>query len=61
MYLIGIAVIPTIALWIQGYRHRDKITASDIPDNLPKSTGMEVWYILFFLFLTQVIGKILEW
>jgi hypothetical protein len=60
MYLIWIAIMPTIILWIQGYRHRDNIKASDVPDNLPKNSGNEVWYILFFVILILVIRKILE-
>lgn len=61
LYLAGFAVLPTMVLWVQGYRHRKKILASDIPDNLPKSSGNEIWYILIFLSLYQIIRLILEW
>lgn len=61
LYLIGFAGVPTIVLWIQGYRHRDTITVSDIPDNLPKSSGKEIWYIIILLSLAHAIQKILGW
>ncbi|MET0081256.1 MAG: hypothetical protein ABW119_22605 [Candidatus Thiodiazotropha lotti] len=61
MYMIGFAVVPTIVLWIQGYRHREKILSSEIPDNLPQNSGKEVWYVLLLLSLYQTINKILEW
>ncbi|MCG8018002.1 MAG: hypothetical protein JAY97_17495 [Candidatus Thiodiazotropha sp. 'RUGA'] len=61
MYLIGFSILPTIVLWIQGYRHRGQIIASDIPDNLPKNSPYEVWVVLLILSLYQIINKIFEW
>ena len=60
MYLMGLAVVPTIVLWIQGYRNREKILSSEIPDNLPQNSGKEVWYVLMLLSLYQTINKIFE-
>ncbi|MCG8052500.1 MAG: hypothetical protein JAZ15_14965, partial [Candidatus Thiodiazotropha endolucinida] len=60
MYFIGFAFVPTIVLWIQGYRHREKILSSEIPDNLPQNSGKEVWYVLMLLSLYQTINKIFE-
>ncbi|MCG7990296.1 MAG: hypothetical protein JAY99_06060 [Candidatus Thiodiazotropha lotti] len=61
MYFMGFAVVPTIVLWIQGYRHREKILSSEIPDNLPQNSGKEVWYVLLLISLYQSINKIFEW
>ncbi|MCG7989294.1 MAG: hypothetical protein JAZ20_02925 [Candidatus Thiodiazotropha weberae] len=61
MYLMGFSVVPTIVLWIQGYRHREKILSSEIPDNMPQNSGKEVWYVLLLLSLYQSINKIIEW
>ncbi|MCG8029063.1 MAG: hypothetical protein N0E55_01720 [Candidatus Thiodiazotropha taylori] len=60
MYFIGFTFVPTIVLWIQGYRHREKILSSEIPDNLPQNSGKEVWYVLMLLSLYQTINKIFE-
>ncbi|MEW8499325.1 MAG: hypothetical protein AB2699_12490, partial [Candidatus Thiodiazotropha taylori] len=60
MYLIGFAVVPTIVLWIQGYRHREKILSSEIPDNLPQNSSGEIWYILLFLSIYQIVRIIIE-
>jgi hypothetical protein len=60
LYLMGAAGIPTIVLWIQGYRHRNKILASDIPENLPKNSGKEIWYILLFLSIYLIVRSVLE-
>ena len=61
MYLIGLAIIPTIVLWIQGYRHRDRIKASDVPQNLPKNSGKEVWYILLFVIVILIARQMSGW
>lgn len=61
MYLIGFAVVPTIVLWIQRYRHREKILSSEIPDNLPQNSAKEVWYDLLLLSLYQTNNKTFDW
>ncbi|MCG8085703.1 MAG: hypothetical protein JAZ13_08305 [Candidatus Thiodiazotropha taylori] len=60
MYLMGLAVVPTIVLWIQGYRNREKILSSEIPDDLPQNSGSEIWYILLFLSIYQIVRIIIE-
>ncbi len=57
MYLIGLATIPTIVLWIQGYRHRDKLRISEVPDRLPRNSGHELWVILFFVIITMLVKR----
>jgi hypothetical protein len=61
MYLIGLATIPTIILWIQGYRHREKIKSLKAPENLPKSSGNEVWYIIIILMIIFVARNKFGW
>ena len=61
MYLIVFAAIPTIVLLIQGYRHRDKISAEDIPKDLPKNTGNEIWWIIFLVGTISAIRRYFGW
>lgn len=60
LYLMGGAGIPTIVLWIKGYRHREKILSSEIPDNLPQNSGREIWYILIFISIYQIVRIIIK-
>ncbi len=61
MYLIAFSGILTIVLLIQGYRHRDKISAEDIPKDLPKETGNEAWWIVFGVGTILAIRKYFGW
>jgi hypothetical protein len=57
MYFFGFSIVPSIILLIQGYRHRDRIKASQIPADLPKSSGNEGWYILIILGIISGLRK----
>jgi len=60
MYFLGLAIIPTIILSIQGYRHRKKIKASDVPDYIPKSSGGDIWYIIIIISFISILRNLFE-
>jgi len=61
MYLFALAFTPTIILSIQGYRHRKKIKASDVPDDIPKNLGVVeikkvILYVVIIYALRDIFG-----
>ena len=56
-YCLPVVTLPSVVLWVQGYRHRDRIAADVDPPELPNDMplGKLFWQIILLMVVLKVL------